>query len=97
MGSYSVRWKHSAAKELRGLDRDVIARILRTVDELAHDPCPSGSRKLRGSDRTYRLRVGDYRIVYPCRADDHDALNQVQVVSGPATLPKIDFQASGAT
>jgi mRNA interferase RelE/StbE len=69
MGSYSVRWKHSAAKELRGLDRDVIARILRTVDELAHDPCPSGSRKLRGSDRTYRLRVGDYRIVYSVLAD----------------------------
>lgn len=64
MGSYSVEWKRSAVKELRDLPRVAVSRIVDAVDELASEPHPPGSRKLVGADHTYRIRIGDYRIVY---------------------------------
>ncbi|HUX42860.1 MAG TPA: type II toxin-antitoxin system RelE/ParE family toxin [Rectinemataceae bacterium] len=64
MASYSIQWKASAAKELRKLPRDIITRILAVVDGLASAPRPDGVRKLVGSESTYRIRVGEYRVVY---------------------------------
>lgn len=45
------------------------ARIAATIDALAGDPRPSGCRKLAGTDRLYRVRVGDYRVVYEIHDD----------------------------
>lgn len=64
MASFSVRWKRSALKELKGLPMDVLRRIIDLAERLAEDPFPEGSRKLAGSEHTYRMGVGDYRIVY---------------------------------
>ncbi|NQZ09538.1 MAG: type II toxin-antitoxin system RelE/ParE family toxin [Algicola sp.] len=61
---YSVHWKNSAKKELKNLDRNVIPAIIAAVEKLAVDPLPSGTKKLQGSQHTYRIRVRDYRIVY---------------------------------
>lgn len=64
MTSYKIEWKQSAKKELKKLDRQIIPRILQAVESLADNPYSSGSKKLIGSNSNYRLRVGDYRIVY---------------------------------
>lgn len=64
MASYRIEWKRSATKELKRLSRDVIPRVLQAVEDLASAPYPPGAVKLRGTDHTYRLRVGDYRILY---------------------------------
>lgn len=64
MASYEVVWKSSARKETRKLPSDVLRRVLAAVGKLTSDPRPPGVRKLRGAERTYRLRVGDYRVVY---------------------------------
>jgi mRNA interferase RelE/StbE len=64
MGSYSVEWKRSALKELRDLPKEAVSRIVDAVEELSSEPHPQGSRKLVGTDHTYRIRIGDYRIVY---------------------------------
>ena len=64
MDSYNIEWKHSAARELRRLPREAVLRILQAVEQLAIEPYPHGVRKLVGSERTYRIRVGDYRVVY---------------------------------
>ena len=64
MASYNIEWKASAAKELRKLPKQVIARIVPAVHELALNPRPDGVRKLTGSENTYRIRVGEYRVVY---------------------------------
>ena len=64
MDSYKIEWKHSAARELRKLPREAVSRILQAVEELSADPYPTGVRKLVGSEQTYRIRVGDYRVVY---------------------------------
>lgn len=62
--AYALAWKRSALKDARALPRDVAARVVATAEALAVDPHPPGSRKLSGTNRTYRVRVGDYRIVY---------------------------------
>lgn len=64
MATYQIEWKSSSLKELKRFDRKVIPRIVSAVGSLANDPRPSGVRKLRGSERSYRIRVGEYRVVY---------------------------------
>ena len=67
MGSYSLRIKQSAEKELRPIPKADLVRIVRRIQLLAHDPRPQGSEKLAGEDK-YRVRQGDWRILY--RIDD---------------------------
>jgi mRNA interferase RelE/StbE len=64
MGSYSVEWRRSAARELKKLPQDVMLRILSAVEELSDNPYPAGMKKLTGVEHSYRIRIGDYRIVY---------------------------------
>jgi mRNA interferase RelE/StbE len=64
MDAYQIEWKESALREIKRLDRKAIPRILAVVETLAPDPFPPGVRKLKGGQCTYRLRVGDYRIIY---------------------------------
>lgn len=69
MASYRIEWKPSATKELKRLPRDVIPRVVRAVGELATNPLPQGAVKLKGSQSTYRIRVGDYRVIYTVIAE----------------------------
>jgi mRNA interferase RelE/StbE len=64
MASYKIEWKQSAKKEIRKLDKTVIPKILEAVAVLAENPRPRGSKKLRETEHTYRIRVGDYRVIY---------------------------------
>ncbi len=64
MDSFRVEFARSATKDLRGIDRQWIPRILAAIEELTDNPLPVGCKKLAGSEHTYRIRVGDYRIVY---------------------------------
>ena len=76
MDSYRVELAKSAAKDLRGIDRMWIPRIVAAVEALASDPRPAGCKKLVASEQTYRVRIGDYRVVY----DIHDDKLVVLVV-----------------
>ena len=64
MAFYQIEWKRSAVKELRRLPKEVIKRVMAAVEGLAFDPVPPGVVKLHGTDHTFRLRVGEYRVVY---------------------------------
>ena len=64
MENFSIQWRHSTSKDLRRLPNQEVARIVAAVMLLAHEPLPHGSQKLSGSERTYRIRVGDYRVIY---------------------------------
>ena len=63
---YILRINEEAAKILKKLDPGIQTRISAAIDALATDPRPSGAKKLKGSE-FYRIRVGDYRIVYEIR------------------------------
>lgn len=64
MASYQVEVTHSAVKDLRRIDRTWIPKICQAIEKLGSETRPNGCKKLEGADRTYRVRVSDYRIVY---------------------------------
>ncbi|HEY5088131.1 MAG TPA: type II toxin-antitoxin system RelE/ParE family toxin [Gemmatimonadaceae bacterium] len=63
MANYSVVVKASAAKELDAIPRKELQRIVKKIGALITSPRPLGCEKLSGAEK-YRLRQGDYRIVY---------------------------------
>lgn len=78
MGSYSVHVKRSAAQEIEAVPRRDRVRIIEHIRTLSGDPRPAGSRKLSGRD-AYRIRQGNYRIVYT--VDDEDRVVMVVAVA----------------
>ncbi|WP_127478653.1 type II toxin-antitoxin system RelE family toxin [Sulfurivermis fontis] len=69
MVSYRIEWKRSAEKELRRLPREVIPRIVEAVSGLGANPIPQNCRKLVGSECSYRICIGDYRVIYALYQD----------------------------
>jgi len=68
--AYEVRLKPSAERALRKLPREIQRRVAKRLDSLADDPRPPGCEKLAGDDRLFRVRAGDYRVVYEVSDDD---------------------------
>lgn len=69
MASFDLQWRASTRKDLRRLPREDVSGMVAGGAKLADEPLPHGSEKLSGSERTYRIRVGDYRIVYELLRD----------------------------
>ena len=63
MARYELRVRPSVAKDLRGIQKADLARILARIESLRDDPRPPGSEKLSAQER-YRVRQGNYRIIY---------------------------------
>lgn len=64
MASYKIALKRSVEKDLRGLSRKTILRVLKRIEQLKEDPRPRQSKKLTGAERLYRVRARDYRVIY---------------------------------
>jgi mRNA interferase RelE/StbE len=64
MADYSISFARSARKEVERLPGDIADRVLAKVEALAGNPQPVGVIKLHGQKNFWRLRVGDYRVVY---------------------------------
>ena len=62
--AYRIEIKAGAHKELLSLAKALRDRIIAGIDALAANPRPHGSKKLAGVSKIYRIRVGDYRVVY---------------------------------
>lgn len=75
--SYRIEVSPAALRTLRKLDRHALVRVQAAIELLADNPRPPGARKLVGGDREWRVRTGDYRIVY----EIHDRVLRVLVLS----------------
>ena len=64
MADYAITFARPARRELESLDASVIRRVISRIDGLAKEPRPSGSRKLHGEQNLWRIRIGDYRVVF---------------------------------
>ena len=80
---YEVKLSKRAYRELDSLDLSLRQRILDKLEELQEDPFPRGAVKLQGTESSYRVRVGDYRILY-------DVLNK----EGLVLINKIDHRST---
>ena len=61
---YDVTFARSARKELERLGPPLRSRVFRRIELLGAEPRPSGCRKLEGAEDLWRIRVGDYRVIY---------------------------------
>lgn len=75
---YELRLVRSARKELEALPDAVLTRVARHLDALQTTPRPSGCKKLRGATDLWRVRVGDYRIIY--HVDDGAQVIEVRAI-----------------
>ncbi|MDQ6602960.1 MAG: type II toxin-antitoxin system RelE/ParE family toxin [Chloroflexota bacterium] len=73
---YAVEFATAARRQFRKLPRAVRAIMKPEIDALTSDPRPHGVEKMSGEENAYRVRVGDYRIIY----EIHDAVLIVVVV-----------------
>lgn len=78
MASYEVRLTHSAEKELVSLSKTMVNVLWQRIKTLADQPRPPQTRKLRGAEKAYRLRVRRYRIVYTI--DDNQKLVMITAI-----------------
>jgi mRNA interferase RelE/StbE len=76
MARYELRVKPSVTKDLRGIHRTHVRRILARIEALSDDPRAPGCEKLAGGNELYRVRQGTYRIVYSI----HDERLVVEVI-----------------
>jgi mRNA interferase RelE/StbE len=67
MPRYSIEFHPAALRDLRQLTRQIQAQIAPVIDALADEPPLSGVVKLHGAENLYRVRSGDYRILYEIR------------------------------
>lgn len=61
---YAVRIQKQVEKEILSLPKTIIERVRTAIRDLANTPRPHGCAKVKGSKNLYRIRVGDYRVIY---------------------------------
>jgi mRNA interferase RelE/StbE len=66
---YRIELTHRAEKDLDRLPTDVKIRIIHKIETLSENPRPHGVEKLSGEEGFYRIRVGDYRVIYEIQDD----------------------------
>ena len=78
MVAYALTFARSARKELERLNDPLRTRVFRRIESLATNPRPAGCKKLEGAEDLWRLRIGDYRVIYS--VDDGRRLVDVSAV-----------------
>jgi mRNA interferase RelE/StbE len=66
---YRIEYGRAALREIDRLPLPIKARIIAAIEALAVDPRPAGTRKMVGTANGYRIRVGDYRVLYEIEDD----------------------------
>lgn len=60
---YNTEWKEHALQNIEKLENSIARRIVKKVEELSENPFSKDIKKLKGSN-DFRLRVGDYRVIF---------------------------------
>ncbi len=77
MADYTITFARSARKELEAMNAALVHRIFPKIEALAKEPRPAGCRKLQGEEFLWRIRIGDYRVVYAV----HDRERLVDIIA----------------
>ena len=77
MAKYTITFSRSARKELEKLSQHLVERIFPKVECLGTQPRPAGCKKLKGGQNLWRVRIGDYRVIYSL----NDAQQIVDIVA----------------
>lgn len=75
---YAVRYLAAARRGIGRLPEEVQRRIITHLDALEHNPLPPGALQLANQPHMFRIRIGDYRVIYS--VDSHDQLIIVETI-----------------
>jgi len=76
--TFKIILTRSAERELFKLQKSEIKKISKSIDSLQTNPRPKGYIKLRGPENFYRIRIGNYRIIYSI--DDTNKLVEILII-----------------
>ncbi len=62
--SYTIEFSRKAERQFRDLPKSIQVKLTPKINALADNPRPRGAKKLEGENELYRIRVGDYRVIY---------------------------------
>ena len=77
MSRYEITFARSARRELEALETQLVARVWARIQALSGQPRPPGCRKVQGEEEVWRIRVGDYRVLYKIK----DATRIIDIVA----------------
>ena len=77
---YELRFRPAAVRQLRKLPKEALRRLQAATEALRHQPRPPGAIKLAGTDDLWRIRVGDFRVVYTI-ADEALVVIEVRIAN----------------
>ena len=77
MSRYEITFARSARRELEALEAQLVARTWARIQALRGQPRPPGCRKVQGEEAVWRIRVGDYRVLY----EINDAARIIDIVA----------------
>jgi mRNA interferase RelE/StbE len=78
VSGYQITFARSARRELEQLPQRVAARVLTSIEALTDNPRPCGCIKLQGVSQLWRIRVGEYRVIYTI--DDEERIVDITVI-----------------
>jgi mRNA interferase RelE/StbE len=78
MAEYRITFAQSARRELDRLDRPIARRVLQSIEKLTTNSRPSGCAKLVGSRSDWRIRIGDWRVIYTI--DDEEKVVDIAAI-----------------
>lgn len=64
MSKYKIEYSEDSTKELRKIQKNDVRKIIAKIESLGDDPFPLGNKKIKGKLKLWRIRVGDYRVIY---------------------------------
>ncbi|MBV6419922.1 MAG: hypothetical protein DAHOPDDO_01148 [Ignavibacteriaceae bacterium] len=64
MGSFKIDIKRSFEKDINKVDWKLVPGIVEAIENLSYNPFSEQTKKLKGAESIYRLRIGDYRVLY---------------------------------
>lgn len=70
-GHYELEFRHSIKKDIKKIPSQFLASILYAIEDLKNNPYPTGVVKLTDTDSYYRIRIGEYRVIYEILKSDH--------------------------
>ena len=69
MGKFSILFTRSARKEFENIPDAAVEKIFASIENLSSEPFPRGCKKLKSEKNLWRIRVGDYRVIYSVYSD----------------------------
>lgn len=79
MALFNLEWKKSVFSDIKKISKPLRIKIIKNVEALQKNPFPSNCKKLTDTEKTFRIRVSDYRVIY--QVDPKNKLITIELIA----------------